>query len=69
MHIDRRLAGPYRQPTDPALTLFRSARLTMNRAFIAWLNTQPDAADIDLEVDGSTAVLHQLASLARGDSP
>ena len=68
MHIDRRLAGPLHQPTEPVLTLFHSARLTMNRAFIAWLNTHPDAADIDLEVHGSTAILHQLASLARGGS-
>jgi hypothetical protein len=68
MHIDRRLAGPHRQPIEPALRLFHSARLTMNHAFVAWLNTRPDAADIDLEVHGSTAVLHQLANLARGDS-
>ena len=69
MHLDRRLAGPHRQPTEPALTQFHSSRLTMNRAFIAWLNTRPNAADIDLEVDGSTAVLYQLVSLAPRGTP
>lgn len=66
MHIDRRLAGPHRQPPEPALERFHAARRNMNLAFAHWLDTNPDSADIALEVDGSAAVLHQLAQLAGG---
>jgi hypothetical protein len=63
-HIDRRLSGPRRQP-DPELALFHAARRASHLAFVQWLATNPDVADIDLEVDGSAAILRQLASFAR----
>jgi hypothetical protein len=52
------------------LALFHAARRATHLAFVQWLATNPDVADIVLEVDGSAAILRQLASFARsGWSP
>jgi hypothetical protein len=61
-YIDRRLAGP-----PPELALFHAARRAANLALVQWLRTDPDAADVALEIDASVAALHQLASLAGRD--
>jgi hypothetical protein len=66
-YINRHPPGPHFG--DPARTLFYSARLTMNRAFIAWLNTYPDLDAISLEADASCSIIRQLVALHRGDMP
>jgi hypothetical protein len=51
---------------DAAHALFCAARHAAHLAFIGWLNTFPDAADVDLEADGTCAVIRRLVALSRG---
>jgi hypothetical protein len=67
-HVDRRLAGPPHQP-EPELALFYAARHTAVLALMGWLNTQPTAEDVTIEVHGTTEIFRQLAQLARGEAP
>jgi hypothetical protein len=63
--ITKILTEPEHQQPDLAFDLFRSLRSPMNLAFLAWLRTNPDPNVIALEVDGTVAVVRQLAVLAR----
>ena len=68
-YINRRPPEPQFACGDPARTLCYSARLTMNRALAAWLNTDPNPAAGDLEADGTVSIIRQLVALARGGTP
>jgi hypothetical protein len=38
----------------------------MIHALIGWLNTHPGPANVDLEADGTVAIVRQLVALSRG---
>jgi hypothetical protein len=66
MSYIKRPPGPQFICPDPAHSLFVAARHAAHLALIGWLNTFPDAADVDLEADASCAVIRQLVALSRG---
>lgn len=48
-------------------TRFCLARRDMNLAFNDWLNTRPNPADVQSEIDDTLSVLRQLRDLRKGE--
>ena len=58
-------ASPDHEAQWEAFEAFAFARQVMNRAFMAWMETQPDADDVRAELSATTSALRQLREIVK----